>query len=239
MGEIKPHKGKAKRDENGKLSISYYQKRIEQELAQMRITPLEVLRMRKGYKPPDANAEFEITKVEHIADFKCELCDHSPIVNVFTLKHKVTGRFRRVGIECAYNWADADIARAMLREMQRRKSALRNEVRCRAIFDWWEMFRTKYKADPDIQSLIRRLKQGRSIGTKSKARLTMLVEKLSEKNIDKLKDIVEDIKIVCQDRGTSTYGWNYILNLVKRDKGTINDYLFAYKIADENGLLND
>jgi len=229
--------GTAHRDADGRLSDSSYVARIERQLALMRITPMTIFQIRKGIQPSSPKAEYEIIDVRHKPGFKCELCGHNPIVNVFTIKHKTTGVEKLIGSECAGNWVDADLARAMIHELLRRKASIKNELKFRDLFDWYATFVKSYGGDEDFEKGIERLKQGRSLGNAELKRLLDAVTQLPEATLKRLKEQAESMMESCtvaQRKGFSfPSGWAFSLALVRRGRAMVRDYQLALEIELE------
>lgn len=226
--------GTAKRDADGRLVDSSYTAKIERQLAQMRITPMNVLLARKGHTPPNPTVEYEIIDLKHIPDFKCELCGHFPIVNVFTIQHKQTLQKRCIGSECAGNWADADLARAMIREIQRQKASIRNEFKYMELFSWYKTFSELFGKDEDVEKSVYRLKTGHSVGNAESKRLLDCVAMLPIDILRTLRERADKFALwgeEAQRNGASLpSGWPFALALVKRGRGMVKDYQLALEI---------
>lgn len=220
---------------NLELDISPYKAKIEQRLAEMRVTGLSILEMKKGIIP-DPLDEFEIVDVAHYNDFTCELCDHYPIVNVFTLLHKQTGNIKKVGSECAKNWASTDLIQGMLRELNRQKRVIKNEYRYQHLYHWYDEFKHLVK-DYNFKNLLNSLKKGKVISKKQKMFLFDVITKLTPENIIIINDKINIIKEENDNRFYDYWSVNSAAKRIKNNNAYVKDYLIVFNTMEKMRII--
>jgi len=118
-----------------------YSAKIEKKLAQIHITPANLLRSR--FSAPQIEKEFEmfdasgksiglgiINALRYNPNGQiCDLCGHNPIMRIFGVRSKTNGRKLEVGSECIKNWVGADLAAGLASILDAKKNSIVYEER--------------------------------------------------------------------------------------------------------------